>query len=70
MLNQHCFTSVRHAQDLLDDWRADYNTVRPHTALGGLSPETFIAKRAHARGSLPDARTDTRTPNQPALVDT
>jgi putative transposase len=37
-LNQHCFTSVRHAQDLLEDWQADYNTVRPLTALGGLAP--------------------------------
>lgn len=42
-LNQHCFTSVRHAQDLLEDWQADYNTIRPHTALGGLAPETCPA---------------------------
>ena len=34
LLNQHCFTSVRHAQDLCDDWRSDYNSLRPHTSLG------------------------------------
>ena len=51
MLNQHCFTSVRHAQDLLDDWRVDYNTLRPHTALGGLSPEVYLDQRTRAQGS-------------------
>ncbi len=51
MLNQHCFTSVRHAQDLLDDWRADYNAVRPHTSLGGLSPESFLAAQSGPHGA-------------------
>ena len=53
LLNQHCFTSVRHAQDLLEDWQADYNTVRPHTALGGLAPETFLAEQAGPHGARP-----------------
>jgi len=27
LLNQHCFSSVRHAHDLCQDWRTDYNSV-------------------------------------------
>ncbi len=39
-----------HAQDLLEDWQAYYNTVRPHTALGGLAPATFLAEQAGPMG--------------------
>ena len=37
-LNQHWFESVDHARELCDAWREDYNSLRPHTSLGGLSP--------------------------------
>jgi len=70
MLNQHCFTSVRHAQDLLDDWRADYNAVRPHTALGGMSPEQFLAAEAGPHGAPPQQPYVPDHSNQPALVTT
>ena len=60
-LNQHCFLSVRHARDLGRDWHDDYNDLRPHTALGGQSPEQFIAER---RGPL-GAHAAPRTPNSP-----
>ena len=70
MLNQHCFTSVRHAQDLLDDWRADYNAVRPHTTLGGLSPEQFLAAEAGPHGAPPQQLTVPDHSNQLALVTT
>ncbi len=68
MLNQHCFTSVRHAQDLLDDWRADYNAVRPHTSLGGHSPESFLAAQTGPHGAPSEQRTVSAHSNQPALV--
>jgi len=60
-LNQHCFASIRHARDLGADWRDDYNDVRPHTALGGLSPEQFLAE---LRGPL-GGHAAPRTPNSP-----
>jgi putative transposase len=41
-LNTNWFLSVRHARDIIEDWRKDYNAVRPHSALGGLSPQEFI----------------------------
>uniref|UniRef100_UPI001CD8D422 integrase core domain-containing protein n=1 Tax=Gluconobacter oxydans TaxID=442 RepID=UPI001CD8D422 len=33
-LNETLFTSLSHAQQVLADWREDYNTVRPHSQLG------------------------------------
>jgi putative transposase len=41
-LNTNWFLSLKHARDIIEDWRKDYNTVRPHSALGGLAPEEFM----------------------------
>jgi putative transposase len=41
-LNTHWFTSLLDARITIEDWRRDYNTRRPHSALGGLSPEDFV----------------------------
>ena len=40
-LNEHWFASVAEAQRLIEAWRVDYNTVRPHSALHGATPEQF-----------------------------
>ena len=37
-LNEHLFTSYRHAREIIEDWRTDYNARRPHTSLYGLTP--------------------------------
>ncbi|GEO83055.1 transposase [Pararhodospirillum oryzae] len=37
-LNEHVFGSLRHARSLIAAWRDDYNSNRPHTGLGGLTP--------------------------------
>jgi putative transposase len=37
-LNETIFTSLRHARVVLANWQADYNHVRPHSALGGRAP--------------------------------
>lgn len=44
-LNQHWFLSVHDAQKKCDEWRVDYNRNRPHSALGNISPEEFMAAR-------------------------
>jgi putative transposase len=41
-LNEHLFTSLRHAHHLIAAWRADYNHHRPHTSLDGLTPREFL----------------------------
>ena len=40
-LNAHWFLSMAHARQTIEHWRNDYNTVRPHSALGGQAPEEF-----------------------------
>jgi len=55
-LNQHWFDSVEHARELCETWREDYNTIRPHTSLGGSAPEEFLARWASAQTPQPSAR--------------
>jgi putative transposase len=40
-LNEHVFRSLLAARRILHAWRTDYNGSRPHTSLGGLTPNEF-----------------------------
>jgi len=40
-LNEHLFPSLAVARRIIKAWRTDYNTVRPHSSLGGLAPAEF-----------------------------
>ena len=40
-LNETLFTSLAHARAVLAAWRDDYNRLRPHSALGNLSPADY-----------------------------
>ena len=42
VLNEHLFSSLRHARHLIAAWRDDYNHHRPHTSLEGLTPREFL----------------------------
>jgi putative transposase len=42
LLNEHAFPTLFHARTAIEAWRRDYNHVRPHTAIGGLTPIEFI----------------------------
>jgi len=42
-LNQHWFVSLEEAQQTIEAWRVDYNTERPHGALGQQTPAEFSA---------------------------
>lgn len=37
-LNETLFASLSHARSVLSNWRNDYNHVRPHSGIGGLTP--------------------------------
>ncbi len=41
-LNLHWFLSIHDAKRSIEQWRADYNEVRPHSSLGFLTPEEFM----------------------------
>ena len=43
-LNETLFASLSHARSMLSSWRDDYNHVRPHNGIGGLTP-TDAARR-------------------------
>ena len=45
-LNEHWFTSLAHARDLIEAWRTDYNEHRPKKDLGGLPPAIYAARLA------------------------
>lgn len=41
-LDQHWFVSLPDARQIIEAWRIDYNDVRPHSALGNLTPTAFL----------------------------
>jgi putative transposase len=41
LLNETLFASLAHAREALAIWMDDYNTVRPHSALGNLPPAVY-----------------------------
>lgn len=43
-LNEHLFTSLPEARRIIEVWRIDYNTRRPHSSLDGLTPTEFAAR--------------------------
>ena len=40
-LSQHYFKSLDAAQNGVRDWQRYYNSERPHSSLGGLTPKEF-----------------------------
>lgn len=48
-LNTNWFLSLKHAKDVIEEWRKDYNAVRPHSSLGGLTPEEFMELDGNAK---------------------
>ncbi|WP_150621421.1 integrase core domain-containing protein [Pandoraea horticolens] len=40
-LNQHAFVGLEDVRKRIETWRIDYNSVRPHSALGQLAPDQF-----------------------------
>ncbi|AEQ53559.1 transposase [Pelagibacterium halotolerans B2] len=51
LLNEEVFESLSHARRCVARWRHDYNNVRPHSALGGLTPASVRRSPELLRGS-------------------
>jgi len=41
-LNEHWFLNLKHAQKVIENWRIEYNEVRPHSSLGNKTPYEFV----------------------------
>jgi len=48
-LNEHLFTGYGHAREIIERWRIDYNTKRPHSSLSNMTPREYLAKCAQNR---------------------
>jgi len=40
-INEHWFTSMEDAREIIEGWRMNYNEVREHGSLGGMTPSEF-----------------------------
>jgi putative transposase len=45
-LNTNWFMSLRHARDIIEYWRRDYNEVRPHSSLNNRTPREYALTTA------------------------
>jgi len=43
-LNETLFSSLSQARDQITDWKEDYNSQRPHSSLGNITPNEFAMK--------------------------
>lgn len=44
-LNVHQFLSLDDAKTKIEDWRQDYNAIRPHSSRGNLTPWEYVRER-------------------------
>jgi putative transposase len=54
-LNEHWFITMAQARRIIEEWRIEYNTERPHSSLRDLTPQEFAASilaRGEERVSL------------------
>jgi putative transposase len=43
-LNEHWFITMAQARKSIEAWRFEYNTERPHSSLGDLTPQEFAER--------------------------
>jgi putative transposase len=48
LLNETIFSTLAYAREALAIWKDDYNNVRPHSALGNMTPVAFAKLSAPA----------------------
>ena len=50
-LNEHLFFSMNHARAIVAGWVEDFNTARPHSAIGYMTPAAYAATLKPQRAS-------------------
>ncbi|MBM3732678.1 MAG: transposase, partial [Acidimicrobiia bacterium] len=49
---QHWFMDLDDAREKIEDWRREYNDVRPHGAIGDRTPMSLIRQAPEKSGEL------------------
>jgi putative transposase len=63
-LNEHWFVTMDHARRAIERWRVEYNTERPHSSLGDLTPNEYAERLAGGtRSKLSLTADSTREPD-------
>lgn len=52
-LNEHLFFSMNHARAVVAGWVEDFNTARPHSAIGYMTPAAYAATLKPQRAPAP-----------------
>ena len=67
-LNAEVFSSLAEARAVIERWRVDFNTARPHSAHGGLTPAEARERAAADRLRLIKVSADRPLPARPAAA--
>jgi putative transposase len=67
-LNEEVFASLAEARAVIARWRHDYNTARPHSAHGGLTPAEALKRAAADRLRLMEVSADPPLPARQAAA--
>ena len=54
-LDEHYFSTLFEARGIIEDWRIEFNTFRPHRTLKGLTPEEFLKQQTTQKLNLQSA---------------
>ena len=57
VLNAWLFHSLEHAQEVIEDWREDYNGIRGHESLGNRPPAAYLPRFVKTENSIYDLST-------------
>ena len=69
-LNESWFLNLDDARRIIEAWRIDYNTARPHSGLGYATPEDFASShQGHAPGGMTTSPTAGTISNQDSLTE-
>lgn len=61
-LNENWFLSLADAKVVIELWRIDYNTVRPHSSLNDATPDAFARDSMVARRLAPARKNEDQNP--------
>ncbi len=67
-LNQHWFVDLQDARRTIETFRRDYNSYRPHSSLGGLTPDEFASRSAALQAPPAPSEPPSGEINRPGIL--